>query len=279
MSASKSATLEVSLDDTQTLLQQFRQQLTRDKRRVVVIQTSLLVISVVFWELLVRFGVLQELFIGQPTRVGGFVLLMIADGSLLDHARVTVIETVGGFVLGFAGGAVCGLLLWWSKMVARVLDPIMVALNSLPKIALTPIFLVWFGVGLTMKVALSLSTVFLVTFLTAAASLGSIDRELVQLTEALGGNRWQIFRKVVIPSSVPWLISAMKISIGFGLTGAVVGEFVAANKGIGFLLLYAAQLYEMSLVWAGIFILVVIAVAMYMSVALLERLALRWRES
>src|SRR6185369_7473351 len=129
-----------------------------------------------------------------------------------------------------------------------------------------------------MKVALIFSTVFLITFLTAAAALATVDKELLQLTAALGGTRWQVFRNVVVPSSLPWLISAMKLNIGFGLTGAVVGEFVAANEGIGYLLLYGAQVYEMSLVWAGILVLMVVAILMYLSVALLERWLLPWME-
>jgi NitT/TauT family transport system permease protein len=232
----------------------------------------------VSWELLVRFGVVRELLLGQPTKVAGFIYAMTMDGSLWRHGAVTTVETIGGFVGGFVLGAATGLIIWWSKTAERVIDPLMVALNSLPKIALTPIFLLWFGVGISMKLAVSFSTVYLVTFLTAAASLRAVDKELVQLTVALGGTSGQIFRSVVVPSSIPWLISAMKLSIGFALTGAVVGEFVAANQGVGYLLLYGAQLYEMSLVWAGVFILLVIAVAMYLAVAVLERWFLRWRE-
>ena len=203
---------------------------------------------------------------------------MAVDGSLFRHTWITVFETLSGVILGLLGGAACGLLLWWSKTAERVLDPILVILNSLPKIALTPIFLLWFGVGIAMKFALCFSTVFVVTFLTAVAGINETDKELVHLTSALGGSRWQIFRNVVVPSSVPWLISAMKLGIGFGLTGAVVGEFVAANQGIGYLLLYGAQIYDMSLVWAGIVVLIVVAVAMYMCVVLIERATLAWKE-
>jgi len=267
------------LASRERLLGEFRKQLVHEKRKVVAIQIGVLILAILLWELLIRLGVVRELIIGQPSKVVSFLVSMTLDGSLLQHSWITIVETVVGFVLGFILGGVLGLLLWWSKTVERVLDPLMVALNSLPKIALTPIFLLWFGIGISMKLALSFSTVFLVTFLTAAASLTGTDKELMQLTAALGGSRWQVFRYVVVPSSLPWLISAMKLSIGFGLTGAVVGEFVAANKGIGFLLLYGAQIYEMSLVWAGVVVLLVVAMLMYASVALIERRVLRWRES
>ncbi len=231
------------------------------------------------WELLVRYGFVRELLLGQPSKVVSVIVTKVQDGSLIRDSWITTVETIVGFVGGLILGGAAGLLLWWSRTAERVLDPLMVALNSLPKIALTPIFLLWFGVGISMKIALSFATVFLVTFLTAAASLRALDKELLQLTAALGANRAQVFRYVVVPSSMPWLVSAMKLCIGFALTGAVVGEFVAANQGLGYLLLFGAQLYEMSLVWAGIAALLVIAMLMYGSVAILERRLLRWRES
>lgn len=269
---------ELAQIDRAAVLAAERRRIARENWKVRSVQITILVFLLVGWEMLVRLGIVRELLVGQPSRVLHFLVSLTLDGSLLRHTWVTSVETIIGFVGGFVLGAISGLLLWWSKTVERVIDPLMVALNSLPKIALTPIFLLWFGVGLSMKLALSLSTVYLVTFLTAAASLRSIDKELLQLTAALGGNRWQIFRNVVVPSAVPWLVSAMKLSIGFGLTGAVVGEFVAANQGLGYLLLYGAQIYDMSLVWAGIVALLVIAMLMYTSVAAFERWFLRWME-
>jgi len=270
---------ELAQVDREAVLAAERRRIVREKWKVRGVQITILVLVLVGWEMLVRLGIVRELLLGQPSRVAHFLVSLTLDGSLLRHTWVTSVETIIGFVGGFVLGAVSGLLLWWSKTAERVIDPLMVALNSLPKIALTPIFLLWFGVGLSMKLALSLSTVYLVTFLTAAASLRSIDKELLQLSAALGGNRWQIFRNVVVPSAVPWLVSAMKLSIGFGLTGAVVGEFVAANQGLGYLLLYGAQIYDMSLVWAGIVVLLLIAMLMYTSVAAFERWFLRWMES
>ena len=222
-----------SADETSMLLEQYRKKLKRERIKVWAIQIGGFVLCIAFWEVAVRYEWVREILVGQPSRIAGILEKMTRDGSLFHHSWITIFETLSGFILGVAGGAGCGLLLWWSKTAERVLDPMMVILNSLPKIALTPIFLLWFGVGVTMKFALCFSTVFVVVFLTAAAGINETDKELTDLTAALGGTRWQIFRNVVVPSSVPWLISAMKLGIGFGLTGAVVGEFVAANQGIG----------------------------------------------
>lgn len=267
-----------SPDNPSILLDRYRRQLRRERIKVWAIQIGAFVFSIALWELVVRYELVREILVGQPSRIVGIIEKMVQDGSLFRHSWITIFETLSGFVLGVLGGAACGLLLWWSRTAERVLDPIMVILNSLPKIALTPIFLLWFGVGITMKFALCFSTVFVVVFLTAAAGIKETDQELLQLTAALGGTRWQIFRNVVVPSSVPWLISAMKLGIGFGLTGAVVGEFVAANQGIGYLLLYGAQIYDMSLVWAGIVVLIIVAIAMYACVVLIERMTLAWRD-
>ncbi len=250
-----------------------------ERRWIFWTRTLVIVGAILLWEMLVRLGLATELMAGQPSRVLHFLSTMVGDGSVVSHTLVTVYETLMGFVFGFFGGAALGLLMWWSRLAGKVLDPVIVALNSLPKIALTPVFLLWFGAGALMKVALSFSTVFLVSFLAAYSSLAMVDRELLQLAASMGGTKRQIFLKIVIPSSIPWLLAAMKLCIGFALTGAVVGEFVAANEGLGYLLLYAAQLYEMSLVWAGIFILLVLAVAMYLAVAVLERLSLRWMQA
>lgn len=265
--------------DAQSLIELQQKLVRREKRKVILIQVVLVVVILAIWEFLVRVGLVKEFWIGEPSKIAYFIVKTVSDGTLLRDTWVTTEETIVGVLSGFALGAAAGLMIWWSKTLERVLDPLMVALNSLPKIALTPIFLLWFGVGVMMKIALTFSTVFLVAFLSAAASLHSLDGELMNLTAALGGSRWQVFRNVVIPSSLPWLFSAMKLSIGFGLTGAVVGEFVAANLGIGYLLLYGAQIYEMSLVWAGIVALLVIAMLMYWAVAVLEDRLLYWRQT
>jgi len=274
---SRATSTEADLADT--LIVEQKRLVQREKRKVVFLQVLLVAVTIAVWELLVRIGLLREFWIGEPSKVATFIVRTIQDGTLLRDTWVTTEETILGVLGGFTLGAIAGLLIWWSRTLENVLDPVMVALNSLPKIALTPIFLLWFGVGLWMKVALTFSTVFLVAFLTAAASLRALDRELLDLTSALGGSRWQVFRNVVVPSSMPWLFSAMKLSIGFGLTGAVVGEFVAANAGLGYLLLYGAQIYEMSLVWAGIAALLVISILMYWAVAVLERKILHWRDN
>lgn len=260
-------------------IMEFRAAARAERRKIFWIRLLAIVGGILLWEFLVRIGLLRELTIGQPTRVVYFLWSLTQDGSIVTHSAVTIYETVVGFVFGFIGGAILGMMVWWSRLAGKILDPVVVALNSLPKIALTPVFLLWFGVGVLMKVALSFSTVFLVSFIAAYSSLATIDKDLVQLAVSMGGTKGQIFRKVVIPTSIPWLVSAMKLCIGFALTGAVVGEFVAANQGIGYLLLYGAQLYEMSLVWAGILILLVVAIAMYLSVVAIEKRTLRWMEA
>jgi NitT/TauT family transport system permease protein len=269
----------LALEFGKELLLRHQNDLRANRRRVLTIQIVIAVGVLVAWEMSVRLGFVRELLIGQPSRVVEFLINRVIDGSLLRDAWVTTVETLVGFAGGLVLGAACGLAIWWSKTAEQVLDPLIIALNSLPKIALTPILLLWFGVGISMKIALAFATVFLVTFLSAATSLRGLDKELMQLTSALGATRSQQFLYVVVPSSLPWLLSATKICIGFALTGAVVGEFVAANQGIGYVLLYGAQLYEMSLVWAGIATLLVIAMAMYETVAMVERRLFRWRDN
>ena len=168
--------------------------------------------------------------------------------------------------------------MWWLPRLGRTVDPYLTAVNAIPMVALAPLFLVWFGLGIATKVALSFKTVFLIVHLSTYAGLRQVQPDLLNLATAFGATRWQIFRKIVIPSTLPWIMSAMKLSIGFALTGAVIGEYVAANKGLGYLTLRAAQLYEMSLVWAAIVMLVGLSLILYSIVALLQARFVSWSE-
>lgn len=252
--------------------------LAERKERFVVLgmRVAFVVVILAFWELSVRVGWEQELLIGQPSRIARFLAETLVGGELFHAAVITGLEAVTGYGLGVILGATTGFLMWWLPRLGRAIDPYFIAASAIPTVALAPLFLVWIGLGIAMKVALAFKTVFLVMHLTTYASLRQTPSELVDLATALGATRFQIFRKIVVPSSLPWVLSAMKISIGFALTGAVVGEYVAANKGLGYMTLYAAQLYEMSLVWAAIIVLVCMSLILFWFVSALRARFASW---
>jgi len=249
----------------------------KERHALAAIRWGGVVLILLVWEGLIRGGHARELLVGQPSRVFGFLLDASSAGDLLGHTLVTGFETLVGYTAGVVFGCATGYAAWWMPRLGKAIDPYMIALNSIPKVALAPLFLVWFGLGIATKVALSFSTVFLVMHLTTYSSLKQVEQDLVDLAVTFGAKRWQIFSKIVVPSTLPLILSAMKVCIGFALTGAVIGEYVAANKGLGYLTLYAAQLYEMSLVWAAIVMLVLMSIALYAAISWLQSRFVSWQ--
>jgi NitT/TauT family transport system permease protein len=188
-----------------------------------------------------------------------------------------VFEATLGFVIGTAAGSVMGLLLWYSPFIARTVEPIMVAFNSVPKIAFAPIIILWFGTGLTSKVALSISLTAIVALIAAYQAAKDADTDLQGLMVTLGANKHQIFIGVIVPSSLPAIVATFRINVGFGLVGAVVGEFISSQHGLGHLIFTASSLYDLNTVWVGLFTLMVVGFLLYFLIDWFERLVLPWR--
>jgi NitT/TauT family transport system permease protein len=211
------------------------------------------------WELAVRSGFAPVYLYGQPSGVFTKAFQLLTEGDLLTHLGITAFEAITGFILGTALGSSAGLALWLSDTVARTLRPIIVAINGVPKIALAPLIIVWFGVGLGAKVAIATSLTFIVALITVYQGTQEIDNDLVRMMRSLGAKRSMIWRKVIVPGSVPWIMSTLRLNIGFAMIGAVVGEYISAKQGIGFFIYNAGALYDLNAVYAGIFGLMALA--------------------
>lgn len=247
-------------------------------RRILAYQVFLVIAIFALWELAIQQQWIKAYLYGQPSGIWREFIKAISDGSLLNHTWVTAYESILGFVIGGVLGSAAGLAMWLSPTLAKVLRPVMVALNGVPKIALAPLIIVWFGVGFESKVAIAAIICFIVAIITAYAGTQEIDDDLIRLMRSLGASRWQIFQKVVVPGCVPWLISGFRLNVGFALIGAVVGEYISAEVGLGFLVYYSGTLYNLGAVWVGILTLMVLALVMDFAVGLVER-RLRWRFS
>lgn len=236
----------------------------------------LLVVIVALWQLGVNAGVVNAFLMGSPAGIWQEFLRLVANGELLKNTCVTVYATVTGFVLGSLLGSFSGLLLWHTPMLARILDPFFIALNSLPKIALAPIIIIWFGSGLFSKIALAFIATYVVALLSAWQGTHQIDDNQVNLMRSLGANRNQIFRKVVVPSTLPWIIAAFRLNIGFALIADIGGEFISSDYGLGKMIFVAGNLFNLNVVWVGVFALLIVAIVLYLVVVQLQRWLLPW---
>ena len=221
---------------------------------------------------------IKPFWISAPSAIWAQLIAWVDSGDLWMHVEITLTETILGFVFGAISGIVVGLALGLNKRLAAVLDPFIIAFYSLPKIALAPLFILWFGVGLLSKVVLATFVVFFLVFYNTYAGTLAVEQELVDVLRLMGATRWQIVRKVILPSVLLWIFTGMKISVPYALIGAVVGEMMASNKGLGYLIQASAGQYDTSGVFAALFVLMLIATSLHALLKQSEKLMLRWKE-
>lgn len=255
--------------------------LDRIKRRERFISASrwaLLAIFIGLWELAAYCGWIDPFITSSPSRLAVTIGNLYGDGKLFLHIGVTLLETVVGFLLGTLMGTAVAVLLWWSPGLARVLDPYLVVLNALPKIALGPILIVWIGAGVESIIVMGLLISLVVTIMSVLNGFNEISGEKHLLMRTLGATKMQLFTMIVLPASVPTIISALKISVGMSWVGVIVGEYLVSQAGLGYLIVYGGQVFKLDLVMASIVILCLLAAGMYYAVAALEKRLMRGRQ-
>ena len=200
------------------------------------------------------------------------------EGELWKHLGWTVGETVIGFTAGTLLGIIIAIILWWSDYVSRVLDPYIVVLESIPKVALGPIFVVWLGTNMTAVIAMAVAVSVIVTVMMMHIGFKEVYPNKVKLARTFGATKFQVLTKVIIPASIPTMIAALKVSVGLSLVGTIVGEFLASKAGLGYLIIYGGQVFNMSLVMASILLLAIVSIILYVFVAKLEERVVRGRD-
>lgn len=240
-------------------------------------QALLLVLLVVGWEMATGSAKLSAFLFGSPSAIWDHLVRMEQDGSLWKDAAITGGETLLGFALGNLIGTVLGLALWYSRFVSRVVQPFIVALGSIPIVALAPIVIIWFGTGLASKVAMSTLSVVVVALVIAYKGAMSVDEDQVNLMRTLGATKWQIFRRLVVPASLGDIFAGLKLTIGFALIGAIVGEFMSSSAGLGHAIFKAGSLYIISKVFAALLATIALALLLSFTVGRVERLLMPWR--
>jgi NitT/TauT family transport system permease protein len=241
-------------------------------RRLVV-----LVLVAACWETVSRIGWLDPFYAPPPSRVASVILSLFSEGRIWDHLQATFAAALAGLAGGVALGLVLGFLAALSPLVAELLEPLMILLNAIPRVILAPLFVIWLGIDLASKVAIALILVAVLTFFSVYNGIKEVDQRLVERVRTLGGGRRTLIREVYVPSITAMVMSHLKVAVGFAFTGAVVGEFVASSRGLGYLLQFAQSTYNAALTIALVVIIMVLVLALFMLAERLERRLLRWR--
>lgn len=247
------------------------------KTAIVATQVLILLIFFIVWEVTAHYEIVDPFLVSQPSRMLKFLIKLYNEGSLLRHIWVTCYETIVGFVAGTIVGTLVAIVLWSSDFISRVLDPYLVVLNALPKIALGPIIIFWVGNGEPAIIVITLTISLVVTIISVLSGFNEVDEDKIKLLQTFGATKFQILRYVVFPASIPTMISALKINVGLSWVGVIVGEFLVAQEGLGFLIVFGGQVAQLDMVMTSIIILALAAYLMYQVVASIEKRFLKWR--
>ena len=238
---------------------------------IVSVQIGVLAGIIALWEAGATLGAINAFFWSQPSAIFKTLAIFFTSGDAWTDIGFTFRSTIIGFVIGTTAGSLLGLSFWWSRNYAAIVQPYIIIFESLPKLALAPLIVLVFGIGLASKIAIATALTIVVSTLTTYAGVKAVDPDGERLFYSLGATRFQVFRKLVIPSCLPWTISVLRVNIGLALTGAIVGEFIASQHGLGRAILYAGQTYDIALVWVAVLVLSTLSVVMYVAVSWLER--------
>jgi NitT/TauT family transport system permease protein len=233
-------------------------------------QVAILIAVVGLWEAAADYGWIDGFFWSKPSAIYATLIKFFTEGDAWTDISFTFRSTILGFLIGTTAGSMLGLSFWWSRNYAAIVQPYVICFESLPKLALAPLVILVFGLGLASKVAIATALTLVVSTLTAYAGVKAVDPDQEKLFYSLGASRMQVFRKLVVPFCLPWIISVLRVNIGLALTGAIVGEFIASQHGLGRQILYAGQTYDIALVWVAVLVLSTLAIVMYAAVSWLE---------
>lgn len=243
------------------------------KTKVKIITTRILILIFIFsiWQIAGDLKWVDPFLTSTPSRMWKKLIQLYTEGNLFGNIWITCWETIIGFLLGTIVGTLIAMLLWWSDFVSKVLDPYIVVLNALPKVALAPIIIFWVGNGTTAIILVALLISIIVTILTVLNGFKEVDIDKIKLLRTFGSSKLQILNHLILPASIPTLVSALKINVGLSWVGVIMGEFLVAKEGLGFLIIFGGQISDLDTVMLSIIILSILAYLMYEIVEFVEK--------
>ncbi|CDQ39252.1 MULTISPECIES: ABC transporter permease [Virgibacillus] len=257
-------------NNDQQLFQAYLQHVKRENRIVYIWQISILITFILLWEVASRFYWIDPLLFSSPTTIFQVVINKLSDGSMLNHLQVTLLETIAGFLLGTIFGIVLAISLWTSKRFSSVMDPYLVIMNAMPKVALGPIIIVAMGPGYISIITMGAIISVIITALVVYSAFNEVDPNYEKVLKSLGASKGQIFKNAIFPATLPAMISTLKVNVGLSWVGVVVGEFLVSKQGLGYLIIYGFQVFDFSLVMASLVLIAIFAAIMYKIVERIE---------
>lgn len=247
----------------------------KDKKRkkilILLTQILFLVGFIAFWEYAANKGIIDSFITSQPSRILK-TILNYKENDLFYHIGITCFETIVGFLLGTTIGTIIACILWWSNFISKVADPYLVVLNSLPKVALGPVIIVWVGAGTPAIITMALAISLIVTILEMINGFRNTDKNLIKMARTFNASKFQVFTKIVFPSNITTLINSLKINIGLSLVGVISGEFLVSKGGLGYLIVYGGQVFKLDLVMTSVIVLGIVAALMYKFIGLIQKI-------
>ncbi|CAM2157619.1 NitT/TauT family transport system permease protein [Pararobbsia alpina] len=254
-----------------------RRKRSKARRSASGIVAAIMIALIALWQIAATHGWINGKLLGSPLGIWQAAQTGLTQGTLVTDTWATLYETVMGLVIGSGLGLGLGLMLWFVPRVAGVAEGLSVILNSIPKIALGPLIVIWFGSDMTSKIWLAGISTFAVAMISSSAAAREVDRDLLNLFRSFNAKPRLIFTKLIVPSALPWIFSTLRVNIGFALIGAVVGEYIASQTGLGHEVFVAGSLFDLNTVWLGIIVLTLMAALLTWIVQLAESRIVTWK--
>ncbi|MBR7110873.1 MAG: ABC transporter permease [Clostridia bacterium] len=241
------------------------------KTTIYIWRFGILIAFIALWEILALAGVIDAFIMSSPSRMISTFCSLLSDGTLWTHIGVTLYETVAGFVIATILGTLIAMAFWWWTYLSDVLEPYVVVLNALPKIALGPIIIIWVGAGTSAIITMAVLVCLIITIISMQNAFSSVEKDKLLLMKTMHATKFQTLTKLVIPYSVPAFVSTLKINVGLAWVGSIIGEYLVSKAGLGYLIVYGGQIFKLDLVMTSTVILCALAGAMYAVVVFIEK--------
>ena len=247
----------------------------KEKIFIISFQIGIIVLFIFLWQILANLGVINTFISSSPKQVLDTIIMLHNTNNLYNHIWITFYETIISFSIGTILGILIATILWWNEKIAKIIDPYLTVINSLPKVALGPIIIIWCGAGMKSIIFMALLISLIITIINVYQGFISVDKVKIKLMKSFGANKFQIYTKLLLPGTFSNIISTLKINISMSLIGVIMGEFLVSKEGIGYLIMYGSQVFNLNLVMSGIVILMIFSYILYLIVNSLEKILVK----